>query len=394
MSQSKRTSFTVILIILLAITSFAAGYVTNDAFGLSGGDGDSVNLGLFNEAWGLVQDNYLGELPDASQVTYGAIRGALSTVGDPYTVFIEPPAREEERERLQGNFGGIGAFIERNEVGEFVLDPIPDNPAAEAGIISGDVLLAIDGQPVSDEMTVQEVAEQIRGEKGTKVTLTVIHPEETEPTDVTITRGDILIPSVSFTLLEEDPTIGYIRLTRFSGESGNEIENALISLQEQGAERLILDIRGNGGGLLDAAVAVSDHFLVDVPVLYQQRVGQDEQVYEVDGTAIAADMPLVVLIDGGTASASEILAGALRDHERAVLIGHRSFGKGSVQLVFDLSDGSSVHVTSSRWFTPDRQQLDQEGLEPDIIVDVTQEAIDAGRDEMLNSAIEYLQNGN
>lgn len=394
MSQSQRTTLTIVLIILLAGTSFAAGYVTNDAVALNSGDGDSVNVGLFREAWDLVQDNYLGELPDATQVTYGAIRGALSTVGDPYTVFIEPPAREEERERLQGNFGGIGAFIERNEAGEVLLDPIPDNPAAQAGILSGDQLIAVDGQPISDELTVQQIAEQIKGEKGTKVTLTVIHPDETEPVDITITRGDILIPSVSFTLLDEDPTIGYIRLTRFSGESGNEIENAITSLQEQGAEQLILDIRGNGGGLLDAAVAVADHFLVDVPVLYQQRVGQDEQVYEVDGTAIAEDMPLVVLIDGGTASASEILAGALRDHDRAMLIGHRSFGKGSVQLVFDLSDGSSVHVTSSRWFTPDRQQLDQEGLEPDILVEVTQEAIDAGRDEMLNSAIEYLQSGN
>jgi carboxyl-terminal processing protease len=181
-------------------------------------------------------------------------------------------------------------------------------------------------------------------------------------------------------------------LTRFSGESANEIETAVLDLQSQGATQLVLDLRGNGGGLLDAAVEVADHFLEDGPILYQQSRGEEERVYEATEETLAPDIPLIVLVDGGTASSSEILAGALQDRGRALLVGSTpTFGKGSVQLVYDLSDGSSVHVTASRWFTPDRHQLDQQGLQPDVLVAVTQEDIDNGRDAVLNEAVLELQ---
>src|SRR5690606_25171251 len=192
----------------------------------------------------------------------------------------------------------------------------------------------------------------------------------------------------------EDPSIGYIQLSRFSGESGREIAGAITALQAEGAQKLILDLRQNPGGLLTASVDVAANFLDDKVVLYQQNQGEEEQVYRTSSGPIAGNMPLVVLINGGTASSSEILAGALQDHQRALLIGTPTFGKGSVQLVYDLSDGSSVHVTSSRWFTPNRHQIDQQGLQPDIIVEVTQEAIDDGRDEVLIQAVQTLQNGN
>jgi carboxyl-terminal processing protease len=222
------------------------------------------------------------------------------------------------------------------------------------------------------------------------VTLTIIHPGQTDPNNITITRAVILLPSVAFQLLPDQPTHGYIRLSRFSGESAGEVERAILSLQEQGAERLILDLRQNGGGLLDAAVEVGDHFLDEGVVLYQISRTEDEKIFMSTDETTAADMPLVVLIDGGTASASEIVAGALQDRERAVLIGTTTFGKGSVQLVYDLSDGSSVHVTSARWFTPDRHQIDQQGLEPNIVVVPTEEAIADGRDEALEAAVDYL----
>jgi carboxyl-terminal processing protease len=197
---------------------------------------------------------------------------------------------------------------------------------------------------------------------------------------------------VSYRLLEEtaDP-IGYIQLTRFSGESSNEIREAIADLQEQGAASLILDLRHNGGGLLDAAVDVADHFLEGGPVLYQESREEGEQVQRAAAETLAPDIPLVVLVDGATASAAEILAGALQDRERATLVGQKTFGKGSVQLVFDLADGSSVHVTSARWYTPDRHQIDQQGLSPDIAVEATQEDIDNGRDVWLNQAVEFLQ---
>ncbi len=387
------------MILLLASSAFLAGFFSRELFSGSlpagaAGLTPPTRFSLLDEAWGWVEHSYLGELPSVHQVTYGAIRGALSELGDPYTVFIEPPAREQERERLSGNFGGIGATITRKEAGELVLEPIPGNPAEAAGILPGDILLAIDGQPVPDDMPVADVAELIKGEKGTEVTLTVRHPEETEPQEITIVRGDILLPSVTYRILEEDPSIGYIQLSRFSGESGREIAGAITALQAEGAQKLILDLRQNPGGLLTASVDVAANFLDDKVVLYQQNQGEEEQVYRTSSGPIAGNMPLVVLINGGTASSSEILAGALQDHQRALLIGTPTFGKGSVQLVYDLSDGSSVHVTSSRWFTPNRHQIDQQGLQPDIIVEVTQEAIDDGRDEVLIQAVQTLQNGN
>lgn len=397
MSNRVRTLLTMLMLILLASSAFVAGYFTNDFVELRSG-GTIVraasDFDLFWEAWDLVQNNFIGELPAPKAVTYSAIRGAIGSLNDPYTVFVEPVVRMEEREQLQGSFGGIGAYLARPEDGGPVfLEPIPGNPAELAGIVIGDILLAVDGVEITADMTVAAIVEMVKGEKGTSVVLTVLHPGESDPVDIEVERDDILIPSVTYRLLTEDEEIGYIQLTRFSGESTNEIQAALTDLMEQGADKLILDLRNNGGGLLDAAVDVADHFLDQGPVLYQQTQGEAERTYESSDETLMPDLPLVVLVNGGTASASEILAGALRDRERAVLIGQRTFGKGSVQLVFDLSDGSSVHVTSARWFTPDRHQLDQQGLEPDIAVEITQEAIDNGRDQILNRAIEFLQNG-
>lgn len=396
MSSTAKNILTITLLAFLAGSAFIAGYFTNDFVALLNGEGtlvrDRQDFDLFWEAWDRVQENFIGELPTTQAVTYGAIRGAIGLLDDPYTVFIEPAVREQERQSLRGTFGGIGAYIRRpEEDGDMVLEPIPGNPAEQAGILFGDVLIAVDAVPVTPEMTVQEVAEMVRGEKGTAVTLTVIHPDETEPVDIDVQRDDILIPSVSYRMLDTETPIGYIQLTRFSGESGNEVYNAIVDLTGQGAEKLVLDLRGNGGGLLDAAVSVADHFMDEGVVVYQESRTEGEKERRSTDETIAPDIPLVILIDGGTASASEILAGALQDRGRAALIGQKSFGKGSVQLVFDLSDGSSVHVTSARWLTPDHHQIDKQGLQPDIAVEITQEAIDNGRDEILNRAVEFLQ---
>ena len=395
MSERMRNMLATLLLMLLAISSFVAGYVTNDFIEqriTPPSVAETADFALFWEAWTLIEGNFLGELPSDTSLTYGAIRGALSMLGDPYTIFIEPPAREEERQFLQGSFGGIGATLSRpDEDGPIILEPIPGNPAEAAGIRSGDTLVAVDGETITPELTVQAVAELIRGEKGTIVVLTVIHPDESEEIDIEIERGDILIPSVSYRLLTDAPTIGYIQLTRFSGESSNEIETAVLDLQAQGAEKLIIDLRGNGGGLLDAAIDISDHFLDEGPIMFQESRAQGEREFSATSDIIATDMPMVILIDGGTASAAEIVAGALKDRGRAQLVGSSgTFGKGSVQLVFDLSDGSSVHVTASRWYTPNRTPLDQQGLQPDVLVPFTQEDIDNGRDVVLLEAIRLL----
>lgn len=399
MRNHLRNGLTVFMLVVLAVSAFGVGYLTNEVVS----DRDSAplahaeqnDMSLYREAWTLIDQHFLGAMPDARAVTYGAIRGSLAALNDPYTVFIEPSAREAERERLQGSFGGIGAYITRSEeTGEVLLEPMPGNPAEAAGILTGDVLLAVDGVPITAEMTVPEIIEQVKGQKGTSVNLTVRHPGQTDSVDISIVRADILLPSVTFRLTAEDPTIGYVGLSRFSGESGREVGAALQELLAQGATRFILDLRQNGGGLRDSAVEVADHFLNAGPVLYIQSQDEDERVFNsTDKTLLPAE-PLVVLVDGGTASAAEIVAGALRDRDRATLIGAKTFGKGSVQLVFDLSDGSSVHVTSARWLTPDHQQLDQTGLEPDIPIEVTQDDIDNGRDPALTRAVQFLQEVN
>jgi carboxyl-terminal processing protease len=394
MSNQLRNGLTVFMLVLLAVSAFLAGYLTRELTGVRRDAYAQEDMSLFWEAWGHVQDTFIGEIPADNAITYGAIRGSLGALNDPYTVFIEPAVRDVERESLQGRFGGIGAYIRLDDAsGVVTLEPIPGNPAEAAGIQAGDILLAVDGAPLAADLTVPQIAELIKGETGTSVRLRLQRPGEAEPYEVDVVRADILLPSVTHQLLEVDPTIGYINLSRFSGESGQEVGMALGALLDQGAERFILDLRSNGGGLRDAAVAVADHFLVGGPVLYLDSRDGGERAYEASTTTLVPDAPLVVLVDGGTASASEIVAGALQDRERATLIGSQTFGKGSVQLVYDLSDGSSVHVTSARWLTPNRQQIDQLGLEPDIAVEVIQEAIDSGRDPALERAVTFLQTG-
>lgn len=395
MSNKFRNGLTVFMLVILAVSAFGAGYLTREL--VNGRGGSSLahadqDLSIYYEAWNLIEENFLGEIPAPQDVAYGAIRGSLAALDDPYTVFIEPAAREVERERLQGTFGGIGAYISRaEETGDVVLEPIPGNPAEAAGVLPGDVLLAVDGVPITAEMTVPEIIDRVKGEKGTAVVLAIRHIGAVEVVDISVIRDDILLPSVVYRLTDQDNSIGYIQLSRFSGESSNEVGAALQDLQAQGATRFILDLRQNGGGLRDAAVDVVDHFLSEGPVLYLQSQNDGERVFNATDETIAPTEPLVVLIDGGTASASEIVAGALKDRGRASLIGSKTFGKGSVQLVFDLSDGSSVHVTSAYWLTPNRHQIDQSGLEPDVLVEVTQEDIDNGRDPVLEHAIKFLQ---
>ena len=395
MSDMLRNVLVSTMVICMAVFAFLAGYLSNDYI-----DERDARAALaedqfvvFWEAWDKVNENFLGDLPASEQITYSAIRGSLQSLDDPYTVFLEPVVREEERQTLRGNFGGIGVSLSRDENGNLLLEPTPENPAARAGILSGDILIAIDGEPVSAELTVHQVADLLRGEKGTDVTLTIVHQGQTSAEEISVTRDDILIPSVISRLLREDRTIGYVKLTRFSAESGGEIENAILSLREQGAKSFILDMRDNGGGLLSAAIDVSGQFLDSAVVYHQNTRGEGESTESTGNNPVLPDAPLALLINRGTASSSEIVAGAIQDHERAPLIGEKTFGKGSVQLVYDLSDGSSVHVTWARWLTPNRREIDQNGLEPNLPVSVTQEARDDGRDEILERAIIYLQTG-
>jgi carboxyl-terminal processing protease len=387
----------VVFALLLASLLFALGagigygahwYLTRD----TPTPEDTERFGVFWEAWHLVEDKFYGEIPDDSAPAYGAIRGALGTLDDPYTIFVEPQPRALERAELEGQFGGIGAYVNRGPEGEVILTPMVDSPAEQAGVQDGDQLVQVDDTPIRPEMSSDDVILLIRGEVGSQVRLTLRRAGAVEPVVVDVTRQVIETPSVEWRVLEEDARIGYIRIRLFTERTGRELERAISELKEAGSSQLVLDLRDNGGGLLDAAVDVASEFLREGVVLYEDRRGEPEEFYAVEKGGLALDLPLVVLVNGGTASASEIVAGALRDHERGRLIGERTFGKGSVQFVYDLSDQSSLHVTVARWLTPDRHRIDGQGLVPDIEVVPTEEQRAAGADPQLQRAISHLQN--
>ncbi len=354
---------------------------------------EASEFGVFWEAWHLVEGRFFGDLPDMQRVTWGAIRGALTTLEDPHTTFLEPQPRQREKEDLSGRFGGIGAYVSKAEDGSIILDPMPDLPADQAGVQKGDAVIKVDDTEITAEMTVDEVVILVRGEIGSAVRLTLRRGGEAEPVEVEVTRQSIPTPSVEWRMLEEAEGVGYVRIGLFSGRTDAELEDALEELQDQGMSHLVLDLRGNGGGLLDAAIDVTSEFLRDGVVAYQVEKAADDTPFQVKMGAKFGQAPMVLLVDGGSASASEIVAGALQDRGRAVLIGQKTYGKGSVQSVHDLSDGSSVHITYAKWITPNRRQIDGEGLMPDLDVPITDDDRSQGRDPQLERAIEYLTTG-
>lgn len=385
---------TTLLAVIIFGSGAGAGYFAHDAIlDSQPTEEETKDFSLYWEVWHRVEEQFYGEVPPETSATYGAIKGALATLDDPYTVFIEPEPAAHEKAQLEGQFGGIGAFVQTNEEGRIVLEPMRDLPAEQAGLKSGDILIAVDGTPVPPEMTVDQVVQLIRGEVGSKVVLTIERAGEAEPLAITIERAIIETPSANWRILEEDPTIGYIQLTVFTERSNSEIGQALAELSAQGAEALILDLRGNGGGLLESAVDIASQFLREGVVLREDRKTEGERVYEVRSGGKALDQPLVLLVNGGTASASEIVGGALQDYERATLIGEKTFGKGSVQLIYELSDSSRLHVTVAKWFTPNNNAIDGTGLIPTIEVLPTEQDQASGRDVQLERAIAFLQKG-
>lgn len=353
-------------------------------------DFTEADLELLWEVWQIVQEDFDGQLPPEDELTYAVIHGLLESLDDEYTRFTPPEAAELVRERMEGTFEGIGAFVRENEEGlTEIVRPMDGQPADRAGLQAGDVVIAVDGESVTDR-TLDEVIALIRGPEGTEVTLT-IRREGVEPFDATITRAFIEIPIVESEMLEEG--IAYVRLTSFSANAEEQLTQALEELLAQNPEGLILDLRDNPGGFLDQSIAVADLFLPEGVVLYERSRTQDiDEVYRSETGELAEGVPLVVLINAGSASASEIVAGAIRDHDRGVLIGETTFGKGSVQLTHTLSDSSELRVTIARWYLPSNQSIDGNGIAPDIEVE-TPEDLGGEDDGQLQRAIEYLLNG-
>lgn len=382
-------------ILSFVVTAFVAGmFVGGFVLGTQHGEAAGTDSAGFNLLWqvrDILNRDFLGQVPAEEAQVYGAVHGLVGSYDDQYTMFVEPAPRELERDQLRGSFGGIGASIGRDEAGNVVLAVIRDRPAARAGVQDGDILLAVDGHPVSSDVTVSQMLTWLRGDVGTTVTLQLRRAGRADPFDVSIVRERIDTPSVEWRVIDGENHIGYVRISIFGERTSQELDTGLDGLASQGVSRLILDLRGNGGGLVDTAVEVTSRFVSDGVVLREQKRGAQERFYPVQRIkSPGQSWSIGLLVDGGTASASEIVAGALRDHQRAVLIGQKTFGKGSVQEVHELPDGSSLHVTVARWLTPDRHEIDKVGLQPDIAVDITSADRDAGRDPQLQRARTWL----
>lgn len=353
---------------------------------------DEKTFQVFWEVWDLVQQNFYGELPGMEEVTYAAIHGMLRTLDDEYTAFVEPQAAAIIAEDATGKFEGIGAFVSMDEEGKLELAGIFEGgPAEKAGLRAGDRVLAVDGVSIVGSTLYQAIS-LIRGPAGTEVTLLIEREDVPEPFEVTVTRARLEIPVIEVEMRDDD--IGYIRLYEFNAAASQRLEDGLEELLPQEPRGIIFDLRGNPGGWLDQSVEVADMFLDDGTILFERWSDGREQVFEAHPGDIGEDVTLVVLVNGATASASEIVAGALQDWERAVLIGEPTFGKGSVQRPFTLSDGSELRVTVALWFTPNDRAIHGQGLVPDIEVPWPQdEDLDPDADPQLDRAVEYLLTG-
>lgn len=349
---------------------------------------EQTRFRVFWEAWGLLEREFYDRpAVDSQKMTYGAMKGLVESLGDPYTVFSTPREKDLHDAALRGSFDGIGVQIDQRDGKLQVVAPIEGSPAERAGIRPGDVIARVDGKDLRG-LALNDVVQLIRGPRGTTITLTLVRPGEPEPLTIPVERAEIKLEVVRSRMLDEG--LGYIRISSFSSTAGPDTAAAVKRLLEQRPRGFILDLRSNPGGFLSSAVEVTSQFMANGVVLYQQSAGGSRQEYRAKSGGQATDLPLVVLIDKGSASASEIVAAALRDNGRAVLIGERSYGKGSVQGVHTLSDQSGLRVTSAIWLTPNGQPLEKQGLEPDLSVAPATEA-SAPRDPQLEAAVRHLQ---
>lgn len=343
----------------------------------------------FWEAWNIVQSEYIDQPVDPEQLMRGAIRGMLDSLGDQHTSYMDPDQFRQVNIPMEGEYDGIGAWVDTTSKYLTIVSPMPNSPAEKAGLKPGDLIIGIDG----DDMTGIDASLAIRrvlGKAGTPVTLTILREGEEDPFDVTLERARIVIPSVESRMLEDN--IGYVQLLTFGDKSTDELRSALKDLLAQNPKGLILDLRNNGGGELKTAIEVASEFVSQSPIMYEEYGDGKKDIYNAIEGGLATEIPLVVLINEGTASASEIVAGAIQDYDRGKLVGTTSYGKGSVQNWIPLSgDEGAVRVTIAHWLTPKGRLIHEIGLQPDYVVEMTEEDYTAGRDPQLDEAVKMLK---
>lgn len=345
----------------------------------------------FWEAWDIVHEQYVDQPVNDLKLMQGAIRGMLDSLGDQHTGYMTPDEYEQATMPLDGSYTGIGAWVDTS--GEFltIISPMEGSPAEAAGIKSGDEIIAVDGVDITDTDP-SIVLQSVLGPEGTTVVLTVRRHDPEETLDFSIVRARITIPSLESRMLDEN--IAYIQLVTFGDESGEDLKDALEALLAENPRGLILDLRDNSGGYVDTAIEIISQFIPEGPVMIEKLGSGEEYPFDAIPGGMATEIPLVVLVNGGSASASEIAAGAIQDYERGLIVGTTTYGKGSVQNWIPLNnDQGAVKVTIARWLTPDGRLIHEVGLTPDFVVELTEEDFEASIDPQLDKAIELLLEG-
>jgi carboxyl-terminal processing protease len=366
----KRTKALVIALLLVALSfSFGSGCLSLNISPTP--DRSSDDLGLVQEAWDVIFDDYVerGDL-DAAALREGAIRGMLEALDDPYSAYLDPETYQLSLSDLSGKFEGIGAHVAVQEDRIVIVAPILGSPAAEAGIQAGDQILAVDGEDIAG-LSLTEVVLLVRGPRDTTVRLLVLHEGETEPVEIEIVRAEIELVSVNFEMRGD---VAYINITHFSQLTDGELGPVIGGLADHGATGIVLDLRSNPGGLLPAVVDATSYFLTEGTVVDVVDNQGTHTPLPVERKSVTTDLPMVVLVDAFSASGSEVMAGALQDYDRAIVAGTQTFGKGSVNILRELSDGSGIYITTARWLTPQGRLIEGEGITPNIELELEGEA--------------------
>lgn len=394
-SKAAALSAAIFLGLLLFTSGFFLGTSTTGAAAIT--SPEQVDLSLFWQTWKVLDEKYVNGTTtgatSTNQVTervYGAISGMVDSLGDPYTVFLPPEENEAFKEDIRGDFGGVGMELGIRDGELTVVSAIEDTPAKKAGILSGDKITRIEGTDVK-KYSIDQAVKRIRGDVGTQVKLTVYRPSNKKTYDFTLTRARIQVPTLNTEVLPSGVFV--IKLHNFNANSPELFRDGLKKFISSKSDKLILDLRGNPGGYLDAAVSISSWFLPEGKVVVRESFGGKaaDKIHRSRGYNVFNDkLKMVVLVDKGSASASEIVAGALSEHGRAILVGETTFGKGSVQELVTLSGGSALKVTIAKWLTPNGHSLAEGGLEPKIKVELTDKDREAGKDPQLEAAVKYL----
>jgi carboxyl-terminal processing protease len=380
---------------------FVFGYMIGQGgFGFAGNqvvvnrayDKQRADYSLFWSAYDTLMEKFADQPLNQQELLYGAIHGMVGAAGDPYTVFFDPEEAEQFAQELQGSFDGIGAEIGIKNDQLVVVAPLDNTPAQRAGLLPGDIIVAIDDETTTG-ITVDSAVSKIRGQAGTEVKLTILHEGNSTPQDVVIVRAKIEVRSMEFEIKDvADKSIAVIKLSRFGEDTQGLFNHAVDVILQSGVDGIVLDLRSNPGGYLETAVAVASNWVETDKVVVKQKSNNGlVEEYVSEAWPRLNGIKTVVLVNGGSASASEIVAGALQDYSLATLIGEKTFGKGSVQELIDMKDGSTIKVTTAKWLTPNDRTIDKNGLEPNEVVEQTREQYLNGQDPQMDQALEILK---